>query len=199
MADNIVAHQSFVNKQQRRMLVNQKGTLLWLTGLPGAGKSTIAYALEKLLVDKKRQCYVLDGDNIRLGLNKNLGFSAEDRKENIRRIGEVGALFCDTGLITIASFVSPSGQDRKLIRDRLDIGEFIEVYLSTPLSVCEQRDPKGHYAKARSGEIKYFTGISSTYEIPENPEIVINTHSTTTDENIGIIIDYLERNGRLIP
>ncbi len=199
MADNIVAQQGYVNKQQRRMLVNQKGTLLWLTGLPGAGKSTIAYALEKSLIERKRQCYVLDGDNIRLGLNQNLGFSAEDRKENIRRIGEVGALFCDTGMITIASFVSPSGQDRKMVRDRLDVGDFIEIYLSTPLNICEQRDPKGHYAKARSGEIKYFTGISSKYDIPKNPEIAINTHNTTTEENIEIIIDYLDRNSRLIP
>ena len=196
MDDNVVAHHGFVNIQQRRNLLNQKGTLIWLTGLPGSGKSTIAYALEKFLTDKHRLCYVLDGDNIRLGLNRNLGFTQSDREENIRRIGEVGALFCETGVITIASFVSPDKQDRDRVRDRLDDGDFIEVYISTPLEICEERDPKGHYAKARSGEIPYFTGISSKYDVPENPEIGINTHSTTVEENVQIIVDFLGQNGR---
>ncbi|MEE3234534.1 MAG: adenylyl-sulfate kinase [Candidatus Latescibacterota bacterium] len=199
MPDNVVAHHGFVAKQQRRTMLKQKGTLLWLTGLPGSGKSTIAYALEKFLTATKKLCYVLDGDNIRLGLNSNLGFSLDDRRENIRRIGEVGALFCDTGVITIASFVSPSEQDRKRVRDIFDNGDFIEIYLNTPLEVCEERDPKGHYAKARSGEIKNFTGISSKYDIPKDPEIKINTHNTTIDENVQIIVENLVKNGRLDP
>ena len=198
MKNNLVPHHGFVKKQHRRSLLKQKGTLLWLTGLPGSGKSTIAYALEKFLIENNRLCYVLDGDNIRLGLNSNLGFSSEDRQENIRRIGEVSALFCDSGIITIASFVSPYRQDRSNVSQRFESGEFIEIYVDTPLEICEERDPKGHYKKARSGEIKNFTGISSDYEVPVNPEIKIDSLDNSLDKIIHSIVDYLTDNERLV-
>ncbi len=197
-ATNVVWHEGHVGRNQRAQLLKQKGVLIWLTGLPSSGKSTIAFTTEHILVEKhNRLAYVLDGDNIRHGLNKNLGFSAEDRAENIRRIGEVGKLFADAGLVTLSSFVSPYRQDRDAVRELLDDGDFIEVFIDTPLELCEERDPKGLYAKARSGEIPNFTGISDPYEAPENAEIVIETANTSPENAANQIIDELEKRGKL--
>ena len=177
--------------------MDQKGCLIWFTGLSGSGKSTVAYTLEHALVQRGHLAYVLDGDNIRHGLNKNLGFSAEDREENIRRIGEVGKLFVDTGVITLTAFISPYKADRDANRALLKPGEFIEVFMDAPLDVCEQRDPKGLYKKARAGEIKGFTGIDDPYEPPENPELVIDTAEISPQDATTTIIQLLESNGFL--
>jgi adenylylsulfate kinase len=169
--------------------------MLWLTGLSGSGKSTIANALESYLNQNGFHTVLLDGDNLRFGLNKDLGFSPEDRSENIRRIGEVGKLFVEAGLIVIASLISPFLKDRKMVRDLFSENEFIEVYISTPLGVCESRDPKGLYKKARIGEITNFTGIGSPYEEPVNPEIKIDTNIYDVSSSINIIVKILaERN-----
>ena len=191
-ATNIVWHEGHVGRDQREALLNQKGALIWLTGLPSSGKSTIAFTVEHALVERGRLAYVLDGDNIRHGLNKNLGFSAEDRTENIRRIGEVGKLFADAGFITVSSFISPYHADRDGARELMDESDFFEVFIDTPLEICEKRDPKGLYKKARSGEIPNFTGISDPYEIPENPELVIKTVEYTPQEAALRIIELLE-------
>lgn len=191
-ATNIVWHEGHVAREQREALLNQKGVLIWLTGLPSSGKSTIAFTVEHALIERGRMAYVLDGDNIRHGLNKNLGFSAEDRAENIRRIGEVGKLFADTGVITLSSFVSPYRADRDDVRALMNDEDFIEVFIDTPLKVCEIRDPKGLYKKARTGEIPNFTGISDPYEPPENPELVIYTVDSTPQQAAQQIITLLE-------
>ncbi|MCZ6633504.1 MAG: adenylyl-sulfate kinase [bacterium] len=191
-ATNIVWHEGHVGRDQREALLNQKGALIWLTGLPSSGKSTVAFTVEHALVERGRLAYVLDGDNIRHGLNKNLGFSAEDRAENIRRIGEVGKLFADAGFITMSSFISPYREDRDEVRALMDEGDFFEVFIDTPLAICEKRDPKGLYKKARSGEISNFTGISDPYEIPENPELIIKTAECTPQEAALQIIELLE-------
>ena len=196
-ATNIVWHEGHVDRQQREDLLKQKGVLIWLTGLPSSGKSTLAFTIEHALVKRGRMAYVLDGDNIRHGLNKNLGFSAEDRAENIRRIGEVGKLFADAGVITLSSFVSPYTSDRDEVRALMGEDDFIEVFVDTPLEVCEERDPKGLYAKARTGEIPNFTGISDPYEPPENPEIVIKTTECTPQEAAVQIINLLETRGNI--
>jgi len=196
-ATNTVWHEGHVDRQQREDLLKQKGVLIWLTGLPSSGKSTLAFTVEHALVERGRMAYVLDGDNIRHGLNKNLGFSAEDRAENIRRIGEVGKLFADAGMVTLSSFVSPYTSDRDEVRELMDDGDFIEVFVDTPLEVCEQRDPKGLYAKARTGEIPNFTGISDPYEPPENPEIVIKTAEGTPEEAAAQVIALLEARGNI--
>ncbi len=196
-ATNIVWHEGHVGREQRENLLEQKGCLVWLTGLPSSGKSTIAYTVEHALVERGRLAYVLDGDNIRHGLNKNLGFSAEDRAENIRRIGEVGKLFADGGLITLASFVSPYRVDRDAVRALFADGEFIEVFINTSLALCEERDPKGLYKKARAGEIPNFTGISDPYEAPENAELSIQTDSCTPEEAALQILNLLEERGRI--
>ena len=197
-ATNVVWHEGHVGRDQREALLKQQGVLIWLTGLPSSGKSTIAFTTEHILVEKRnRLAYVLDGDNIRHGLNKNLGFSAEDRAENIRRIGEVGKLFADTGVITLSSFVSPYREDRDAVRELMSEGDFIEVFIDTPLELCEGRDPKGLYAKARTGEIPNFTGISDPYEAPENAELVIKTEACTPEEAANQIIDELEKCGKL--
>ena len=177
---NIVWHESRVDRQTRESTFRQKGATLWFTGLSGAGKSTLAFTLEHLMIGHGYKCYVLDGDNIRHGLNNNLGFSDADREENIRRVGEVSKLFADAGMIVLSSFISPFQKDRQLVRQIHDAAElpFIEVFVDTPLSVCEERDPKKLYAKARRGEIKNFTGIDSPYERPENAELVIQPGST---------------------
>ena len=196
-ATNVVWHEGHVRREQREGLLKQNGVLIWLTGLPSSGKSTIAFTTEHILVERNRLAYVLDGDNIRHGLNKNLGFSAEDRAENIRRIGEVGKLFADAGVITLSSFVSPYHQDRDAVRALLDDGDFIEVFIDTPLELCEERDPKGLYAKARTGEIPNFTGISDPYEAPENAELVIRTADCAPETAANQIIDELEKRGKL--
>lgn len=196
-ATNVVWHEGHVSRNEREALLDQTGCLVWLTGLPSSGKSTVAFTAEHALVARGRLAYVLDGDNIRHGLNKNLGFSAEDRAENIRRIGEVGKLFVDGGLITIASFVSPYKEDRDAVRALLEEGEFLEVFIDTPVDVCEERDPKGLYKKARTGEIPNFTGVSDPYEAPVDPELIIKTAECTPEEAAVQIIQLLESNGKI--
>ena len=194
-ATNITWHQSEITKEDREKLLKQKGVVLWYTGLSGSGKSTIAHAVEQKLYEMGHLSIVLDGDNIRHGLNKNLGFSPEDREENIRRIGEVSRLFADAGVITMTAFISPYRKDRDLARSLLKDGEFIEIFVDAPLEVLEDRDPKGLYKKARAGEIKEFTGISAPYEAPENPEIYLDTNKLNLEQCVQKIIAYiLERN-----
>ena len=196
-ATNIVRHEGHVSRQERERLLGQQGVLLWLTGLPSSGKSTIAYTVEHALVNRGHLAYVLDGDNIRFGLNKNLGFSAEDRAENIRRIGEVGKLFVDGGYITLASFVSPYREDRDGVRTLMADGDFAEIFIDTPVELCEERDPKGLYKKARAGEIPNFTGVSDPYEAPENAEMVIKTATGTPEEAAAQILAMLEQIGKI--
>src|SRR5580765_2257362 len=184
-ATNITWHEGSVSHEEREKLLDQKGVTVWMTGLSASGKSTIACVLEQMLLHKKKHAYRLDGDNIRMGLNKNLGFSAEDRAENIRRIGEVAKLFTDAGVIAITSFISPYKKDRDAVRANMKPGEFVEVYVHVSLAGAEKRDPKGLYKKARAalaaGKGMNFTGIDDPYEAPEKPEIVIDTESTTAE------------------
>lgn len=194
-ATNITWHEGHVSRDEREKLLGQKGCLIWFTGLSGSGKSTIAFTAEHELVSKGRLAYVLDGDNIRHGLNKNLGFSAEDRTENIRRIGEVGKLFADTGAIAMTAFISPYRADRDAARALLKEGEFIEVFVDVPIEQCEERDPKGLYKKARAGEIKGFTGIDDPYEAPQKPELVIKNGQCTPHQAAAQVIDYLKAKG----
>jgi len=197
-ASNIFWHGGEITKKDREARLQQKGVVLWFTGLSGSGKSTVARELEKSLFQRGNYAYVLDGDNIRFGLNKNLGFSPEDRKENIRRIGEVAKLFVDAGIITLTAFISPYRQDRDAVRAILTEGEFIEVFVDCPLEKCEERDVKGLYQKARAGEIKDFTGISSPYEAPEKPEIVLTTDKDYLEELVNKILVYLEEKGIIV-
>lgn len=194
---NIVFHEGKVDKVARQTLNRHRSALIWFTGLPASGKSTIANELEYMLHAKQIRTFVLDGDNIRHGLNKGLGFSEEDRRENLRRVGEVSKLFVHAGVLTMAAFVSPYRYDRQAIRSLLDEGEFIEVYLKCDLSVCETRDPKGLYKKARKGEIPNFTGISDPYEPPENPELVIETDKLTIEESLQVILEYMNETSLL--
>jgi len=196
-ATNITWHAGAVSRADRQKLLGQKGVTVWLTGLSAAGKSTIACILERMLLERGKLAYRLDGDNVRHGLNKNLGFSAEDRVENIRRIGEVAKLFTDAGLIVIASFISPYRADRDAVRKNLAAGDFVEVYVSVSVEAAERRDPKGLYKKARAGEIKGFTGIDDPYEPPTAAEIVIETESSTAEESARRIFEYLESRGYL--
>lgn len=199
-ATNITWHESHVERSEREKLLSQKGFTIWMTGLPSSGKSTTAFTLEHELVKKGYLAYVLDGDNIRHGLNKNLGFSAEDREENIRRIGEVARLFADAGIVTITSFISPYRSDRDLARKiHEETGLiFIEIFVDTPVEICEERDPKGLYKKARKGEIKGFTGIDDPYESPDNPELVLKTESRSPEKVAGEIFEYLCNRGLLL-
>jgi adenylylsulfate kinase len=190
---NITWHDSEVTKQERQKQKEHKSAVLWFTGLSGSGKSTISSALEKKLYEEGIHTYRLDGDNVRHGLNKNLGFSPEDRTENIRRIGEVGRLMTDAGLLTLTAFISPYREDRDSVRELLEQGEFIEVYVKCGLKACEERDPKGLYKKARSGEIKGFTGIDAPYEEPEHPELTVETDTQSLEESVEQIIDYLKK------
>ena len=196
-ATNITWHDHQVNKEERAEQNQQKPCVLWFTGLSGSGKSTVANALEGALFERGRHTYLLDGDNVRHGLNKDLGFSAQDRVENIRRIGEVAKLFVDAGLVVMTAFISPYQSDRELVRELMEQGEFLEVFVNTPLEVCEERDPKGLYKKARAGEIKNFTGIDDPYEAPEKPEITVHTTDETPQESAANIIAELERLGYL--
>lgn len=190
---NIVWSESKVEAGQREQLQGNKPATLWFTGLSGSGKSTLAVATELALIERGINAFILDGDNVRHGLNSNLGFSPEDRTENIRRIGEVCKLFCDSGMIVFSAFISPYRADRDLVREKHPQGQFIEVHIDAPLEVCESRDVKGLYEKARAGKIPEFTGISAPYEAPEKPEIKVNTAEHTLDECVQQVIEYLER------
>lgn len=194
---NVYSEPLRITRQQRANQKSQQPCILWFTGLSGAGKSTIANAVEQELFRRGYHSYLLDGDNIRHGLNRDLDFSDQGRVENIRRIGEVARLFVDAGLIVLTAFISPFRSDRRLVRDLMDAGEFVEVYVSTPLEVCESRDPKGLYVRARQGVIKHFTGITSPYEAPEAPEIVLDTAVLHVEDCVAKIIEYLEATGRL--
>jgi adenylylsulfate kinase len=197
-SENIYWHAGDIKKADRERLAGHRGVCLWYTGLSGSGKSTIALEVEERLYERGMRTYVLDGDNIRHGLNNDLGFSPEDRNENIRRIGEVAKLFVDAGTIVMTAFISPYRQDRDRVRAILQPGEFVEIYVEADLDTCEERDPKGLYKKARAGEIKEFTGISAPYEEPDNPELVINTsQETDISKNAQKVIDFLEAKGYL--
>jgi len=198
-ATNITWHEGHVGRPERQAVLGQKGGTLWFTGLSASGKSTFAFTLEHALVQRGRLAYVLDGDNIRHGLNKNLGFSAADREENIRRIGEVARLFGDCGVITMTSFISPYRKDRDIVRALHVEGKlpFIEVFVNTPIATCEQRDPKGLYKKARAGQLKNFTGIDDPYEEPLKPELTIDATGTSPQQATVVLIDYLEKQGIL--
>ncbi len=180
-----------LSRADKESLLGQRGMMLWFTGLSGSGKSTVAIALERELHKRGLLCRILDGDNIRSGINNNLGFSAEDRVENIRRIAEVGRLFVDTGIITIAAFISPNNQLREMASEIIGKDDFIEVFVSTPLEECERRDVKGLYAKARRGEIKNFTGISAPFEAPENPAIALDTSKLTVEQSVEKLLELI--------
>jgi adenylylsulfate kinase len=194
-ATNIVWHAGAVTRADRAQMNGHRSCTVWLTGLSGSGKSTIAVDLEKALVSRGVRAYILDGDNVRHGLNKNLGFSPEDRTENIRRIGEVAKLFTDAGLIAITAFISPYRADRDQVRAIMQPGDFVEVFVECPIEVCEQRDVKGLYQKARAGQIKEFTGVSAPYETPAKAELTIDTSKQTVADSVAQIVRYLERQG----
>ena len=198
-ATNITWHESHVAREAREELLHQQGCTIWFTGLPSSGKSTTAFTVEHELIRRGYLAYVLDGDNVRHGLNKNLGFSAADREENIRRIGEVARLFADAGVVTMTSFISPYRNDRQQARDLHDAAgvPFVEVFVDTPVDVCEQRDPKGLYRKARRGEIRGFTGVDDPYEPPERPEVVVRTAERSPAEIAAQVLDYLLGRGIL--
>ena len=195
--NDITWHPGSVTRQEREQLLGQKGVTIWMTGLSASGKSTIACILEQMLLHRRKHAYRLDGDNIRMGLNKNLGFSAEDRAENIRRIGEVAKLIADAGIITITAFISPYLKDRDAVRASVSPEDFIEVFVKVSLATAEQRDPKGLYKKARAGLLKGFTGIDDPYEPPTKAEIVIDSDQTTPDAAAKRIFEYLESGGYL--
>jgi len=197
VATNVHWHEGEVSRDERFKNLKQQGCVMWFTGLSGSGKSTIACALESALVNMGKHCYRLDGDNVRMGLNKNLGFSPEDREENIRRIGEVAKLFADAGIITLTSFISPYRKDRDIARKVCEESglKFIEAYAETPLDVAESRDPKGLYKKARAGEIKGFTGIDAPYEEPESAELVLTTATMSLNDEVKACVEFLEKEG----
>jgi adenylylsulfate kinase len=196
-ATNITWHAGQVGRRQREGLLGQRGATIWLTGLSASGKSTIAVALEKALVERGHLAYVLDGDNVRHGLNKNLGFSPADRTENIRRIAEVAKLFTDCGVLVLTSFISPYRSDRDAARALFAEGDFVEVFVDASLATCEARDPKGLYKKARAGEIPEFTGISAPYEPPERPELVLDTAALSVEGSVAELLRHLEAQGYL--
>ena len=198
-ATNVHWHDGEVNRDDRARLLGQQGATIWFTGLSGSGKSTVAVALEQALIQAGKLAYRLDGDNVRMGLNKNLGFSADDRAENIRRIGEASKLFADAGILCLNSFISPYIADRDLVRQLHDDGNlpFIEVFVDVALDEAERRDPKGLYKKARAGEIKNFTGIDDPYEAPRQPEIHLRTDRMTLDEEVAVILAALRQRGLL--
>jgi len=194
---HIVWHEHTVSKDERERISGHRGCTVWFTGLSGSGKSTLANLLEKALWERGVRAFVLDGDNIRHGLNKDLGFSPKDRTENIRRIGEVAKLFTEAGVVNITAFISPYRADRDLVREIMKPGDFIEVYVHCELDECERRDPKGLYKKARAGQIPEFTGISAPYEAPEKPELTVNTTKETPEQSVGQLLGYLESKGYL--
>jgi len=191
MASNVVWQKTSILKYDRQILKKHKSFVVWFTGLPASGKSTLSSSLEYELYKMGIHTYLLDGDNIRQGLCKDLGFSEKDRKENIRRIAEVAKLFVDAGIVVITAFISPYKSDREMARKMFDSGEFIEIYVKCPIEVCEKRDPKGLYYKARMGKIKQFTGISAPYEEPDDPEIVIDTYNNSLEQSIKHILNYI--------
>ena len=180
-----------LTRRDKEALLGQRGVMVWFTGLSGSGKSTVAIAVERELQRRGLLCRILDGDNIRSGINNNLGFSEADRVENIRRIAEVGKLFVDTGIITLAAFISPNNALRRMAADIIGAEDFLEVYVSTPLEVCERRDVKGLYAKARRGEIKEFTGVSAPFEVPEHPALSLDTSSLTVEESVEKVLELI--------
>lgn len=195
ISKNIYWHDGDISREDRQRQYGHKSVCIWFTGLSGSGKSTIARKLEEKLFERGVKTYVLDGDNVRHGLNNNLGFSHEDRTENIRRIGEVSKLLVDAGLVVMTAFISPYKEDRRKVRKLMNEGEFIEVFIEATIETCEERDPKGLYKKAKAGEIKEFTGISSPYEIPEKPELVVNTtEETDIINNAEKVLKFLEEN-----
>jgi len=196
-ATNITWHKGHTERADREQLLAQRGVTVWLTGLSGSGKSTIAVAAERALIERGRLAYVLDGDNVRHGLNKNLGFSPGDRTENIRRIGEVAKLFTDAGVVVFTSFISPYRADRDAVRALMGPGDFIEVCVDASVETCEGRDVKGLYARARAGEIPEFTGISAPYEAPERPEIVVDSNRLSVEQCVEQLVGYLEQKGYL--
>jgi len=198
-ATNVTWHMHKVTRDERESLLKQKGVVLWFTGLPSSGKSTIANEVAYKLHSKGKLSYVLDGDNIRHGLNKNLGFSPEDRNENIRRISEVANLFADAGFITITAFISPYRKYRNFCRGLVGTDRFLEIFVKTSVETCEKRDPKGLYKKARAGEIKGFTGVDAPYEEPENPELILDTDKETIEESVEKVLNKLEKLGYLQP
>jgi len=191
MENNIIPHLHAITKFVRQSANKHRSLVIWFTGLSGSGKSTLAGKVEELLFKRGIKTYVLDGDNVRTGLNKNLSFSAEDRKENIRRIGEASKLFVDAGVVVLTAFISPYRKDRDTVRTLLENGEFIEIYVKCPVEVCEQRDVKGLYKKARMGEIKNFTGINDPYEEPLHPELIVETDKLSVEETVKKIFDFI--------
>jgi adenylylsulfate kinase len=189
---NVIYHQPTVSREKRNQLNGHKSAVIWLTGLSGSGKSTLAHAVEEKLFNKDCRAFVLDGDNVRYGLSLNLGFSDNDRKENIRRIGEVAKLMTEAGVIIIAAFISPFKKDRNMVRNLMPHGDFIEIYCNASLEICEKRDVKGLYKRARAGEIKHYTGIDSPYEAPENPELIIDTEQETLNRSVSEVINFLQ-------
>ena len=190
---NIIYHAASVTRERRNQLNNHKSVVIWFTGLSGSGKSTLAHSVEEILYSKGCRTFVLDGDNVRHGLTSNLGFSNEDRKENIRRIGEVTKLMMEAGLIILTAFISPFREDRIAVRNLISDGDFIEVYCKASLETCEARDLKGLYKRARLGEIKNYTGINSPYEIPDDPELIIDIDKEVLEESVSKIVSFLQK------
>ncbi len=195
--NNVVWHHATVTRERRQKQNKHRSVILWFTGLSGSGKSTLAHAVEEELHQAGCRTFVFDGDNVRHGLNSNLGFSKEDRKENIRRIGEMCKLFIEAGVIAMTAFISPFKEDRDRVRKLVDDGDFIEIFLDCSLETCESRDIKGMYARARRGEIKEFTGISSPYERPENPELIVDTDRLTLEESVNVVMDHIAETLRI--
>jgi adenylylsulfate kinase len=195
---NVVWHHATVTRARREQLNGHRSAIIWFTGLSGAGKSTLAHAVEEQLHQRGCRTFVLDGDNVRHGLCSNLGFSSQDREENIRRVGEVAKLFMEAGIIVLTAFISPFRADRERVRRLVGNGEFVEIFCDSPLEICESRDVKGLYQKARAGQITEFTGISSPYEIPKNPELVINTGKLNLETSVRHVIEALQQRGILI-
>ena len=195
MSSNIIWHEASITKEERRIQNKHQSFILWFTGLSASGKSSVANAFARRLFERGNQVFVLDGDNVRHGLNKDLGFDEDGRKENIRRIGEVSKLFVENGQIVLTAFISPYREDRQVVRELVDAGEFIEVYVKCSVETCEKRDPKGLYKKARNAEISNFTGISAPYEEPENPEIILDTELNSIEECVDQLTDILTSKG----
>ena len=187
-------YEKMMTRSDKEQLLGQRGVMGWFTGLSGSGKSTVALGVERELHKRGILCRILDGDNIRSGINKNLGFSADDRKENIRRIAEIGKLFVDTGVVTLSAFISPTNESRHMASEIIGADDFREVYVSTPLEVCEQRDVKGLYARARRGEIKDFTGVSAPFEVPEHPALTLDTSVLTLEESVNKVLELILNN-----
>jgi adenylylsulfate kinase len=190
--EHVVWHENLVNGRERNVMNKHRSGIVWFTGLSASGKSTIAHHLEKDLFDRGIRGYVLDGDNVRHGINSNLGFSREDRRENLRRIAEVAKLFSDAGIVVLSAFISPYREDREFVRDIAGKENFFEVYVRCPIEVCEKRDPKGLYKKARAGVIKNYTGVDAPYEEPENPDVVLDTDELSVEESVRKILEFLD-------